>query len=134
MPIPGKADGRSVPAGRAVLILFAVYVIGFSAVLRTNFYYMDDNGRAAFGYKTWDYFGRYLSTGFSSLLHMGDYLTDIAPLPQLTALLIMAVSGVLLLYIFFDRTLFTLWELAAVVPLGLNPYFLECLSFRFDAP
>lgn len=134
VPIPGKADGRSVPAGRAVLILFAVYVIGFSAVLRTNFYYMDDNGRAAFGYKTWDYFGRYLSTGFSSLIHMGDYLTDIAPLPQLTALLIMAVSGVLLLYIFFDRTLFTLWELAAVVPLGLNPYFLECLSFRFDAP
>lgn len=134
VPIPGKACENSVSAGKAVLVLFAVYVIGFSAVLRTNFYYMDDNGRAAFGYKTWDYFGRYLSTGFSTLLHMGDYLTDIAPLPQLAALLIMAVSSVLLLYVFFDRTRFTLWELAAVVPLALNPYFLECLSFRFDAP
>ena len=46
----------------------------------------------------------------------------------------MAISGVLLLHVFFDRTHFTLWELAAVVPLALNPYFLECLSFRFDAP
>lgn len=129
---PGK--GRCVSARQAMLILFVIYVVGFSAVLRTNFYYLDDNGRAAFGYKTWDYFGRYLSTGFSTLLHMGEYLTDIAPLPQLAALLLMAVSSVVLMYVLFDRTSFSLWEIAAVVPLGLNPYFLECLSFRFDAP
>lgn len=127
-----KRQGFS--AKHSFLILFIIYVMGFSAVLRTNFYYMDDNGRAAFGYKTWDYFGRYISTGFSSLLHAGDYLTDIAPLPQLTALLIMAFSGILLLYILYDRTYFTLWEIVAAIPLGLNPYFLECLSFRFDAP
>lgn len=126
--------GKQISAGAAVGVLFLIFVIGFSAVLRSNFYYMDDNGRAAFGYKTWDYFGRYLSTGFSTLLHMGNYLTDIAPLPQLAALLIMAVSGVLLLQILYDRTSFFWWEIAAVVPLGLNPYFLECLSFRFDAP
>lgn len=123
-----------IDAKKAVLLLFVIYVVGFSAVLRTNFYYMDDNGRAAFGYKTWDYFGRYISTGFSSLLHAGDYLTDITPLPQLTALLIMAISGIMLLYVLYDRTRFSLWEIAAMVPLALNPYFLECLSFRFDAP
>lgn len=128
------AGTKGFDAKRSLLILFLLYVVGFSAVLRTNFYYMDDNGRAAFGYKTWDYFGRYLSTGFSTLLHGGDYLTDIAPLPQLTALLIMAVAGIMLLYILYDRTRFALWEIVAVVPLGLNPYFLECLSFRFDAP
>lgn len=111
-----------------------VYVVGISAVLRANFYYQDDVSRAVYGYKQWDYFGRYLSTALSSLVHMGDYLTDIAPLPQLLAVLILALSGVLILYIVYDRTSFRIWELIAVVPLGLNPYFLECLSFRFDAP
>ena len=131
--VPPKGK-KTVSMKQAVWLLFVVYVIGFSAVLRTNFYYLDDNGRAAFGYKTWDYFGRYLSTGFSTLLHMGDYLVDIAPLPQLAALWILAVASVCLLYVLYDRTWFTGWELAASVILGLNPYFLECLSFRFDAP
>ena len=132
--LPQDTGKHSLQAGKALWILFLVLVVGFSAVLRTNFYYLDDNGRAAFGYKDWDYFGRYLSTAFSTLLHMGNYLTDIAPLPQLAALLLMAAAGIVLLYVFYGRTHFSLWELAAVVPLALNPYFLECLSFRFDAP
>jgi len=130
-----KISGKySVSMGRAFWILLLVLVIGFSAALRTNFYYMDDNGRAAFGYKDWDYFGRYLSTAFATLLHAGNYLVDIAPLPQLVALGLMAAAGVIMLAVFYGRTQFFLWELAAVVPLALNPYFLECLSFRFDAP
>ncbi len=129
-----KTGEKGIPMKRALLILFAVYVIGISAILRANLYYQDDAGRAAFGYKDWDYFGRYLSTGMSTLVHMGNYLADAAPMPQLLAMLIMACSAVLMLYIVYDRTTFSLWELAAVVPLGLNPYFLECISFRFDAP
>ena len=127
-------DTKRISAKKAVLVLFVVYAVGISAILRANFYYQDDAGRAAFGYKDWDYFGRYLSTGLSTFLHMGNYLTDVAPLPQLLAMLLMAVSGVLMLYIVYDRTSFSKWELAAVVPLGLNPYFLECVSFRFEAP
>ncbi len=125
---------HGISAKKAVLILFAVYAVGISAILRANLYYQDDAGRAAYGYKHWDYFGRYLSTGMSTFVHMGNYLADAAPLPQLLAMLRMAVSGVRILYIVYDRTSFSLWELAAVVPLGLNPYFLECVSFRFDAP
>lgn len=129
---PGENKG--IPMALAVGILFAVYALGISAILRADFFYRDDFGRVAFGYKQWDYFSRYLSTGLATLVHMGDYLVDIAPLPQLLAMLIMALSGVLMLYIVYDRTRFTLWELAALVPLGLNPYFLECVSYRFDAP
>lgn len=128
---PGKKYLR---AGAAVLVLFAVYAVGISAILRANYLYRDDFGRVAFGYKQWDYFSRYLSTAMASLVHMGDYLVDISPMPQLLAMLILAVSGVLMLYIVYDRAEFTLWELAALVPLGLNPYFLECASYRFDAP
>lgn len=119
---------------KAFLLLLLIYVVGIHAILRTNFYYQDDVSRAAYGYKQWDYFGRFLSTALSTLVHAGDYLTDIAPLPQLLAMGIMAFAGVLLLGILYDRWQFSLWELVSVVPLALNPYFLECLSFRFDAP
>lgn len=129
-----EGSAKGISAKKAVFLLFALYVLGISAILRANMYYQDDAGRAAYGYKHWDYFGRYLSTGLSTLVHMGNYLTDIAPLPQILAMLMMAVSGVLVLYLVYERTSFSLWELAAVVPLGLNPYFLECVSFRFDAP
>ena len=131
----GTISGKyTLPMGKAFWVLLAVLVIGFSAVLRTNFYYMDDNGRGAFGYKDWDYFGRYLSTAFATLLHGGNYLVDITPLPQLVALAVMAGAGVVLLAVFYGRTRFGLWEIGAAVMLALNPYFLECLSFRFDAP
>lgn len=123
-----------VPAKKAFWILFAVYAVGISAILRADFLYRDDFGRAAFGYKQWDYFSRFLSTALATLVHGGDYLVDVSPMPQLLAMGIMAVSGVLILYIVYDRTEFSLWELAALIPLGLNPYFLECISYRFDAP
>lgn len=123
-----------IPMGKALLILFAVSVVGISAILRANFYYMDDSPRAALGYKQWDYFSRYLSTALATLVHGGDYLVDAAPLPQILAMLIMAVSGILMGYIFCERTTFSGWELAVLSILGLNPYFLGCVSFRFDAP
>ena len=67
-------------------------------------------------------------------MHGGDYLADAAPLPQILAMLIMAVSGILMGYIVYERTTFSGWELAVLSILGLNPYFLGCVSFRFDAP
>lgn len=129
-----RSGETGIPMGKALLILFAVSVVGISAILRANFYYMDDSPRAALGYKQWDYFSRYLSTALATLVHGGDYLVDAAPLPQMLAMLIMAVSGILMGYIFCERTTFSGWELAVLSILGLNPYFLGCVSFRFDAP
>ena len=126
------AEG-GIPAVKAFCLLLLIYVLGASALLRANFYYQDDVSRAVYGYKLWDYFGRFLSTALATFLHAGDFLTDTAPLAQLVALGIMAFSGIILLSVLCDRTRFSLWEIIAVVPLALNPYFLECLSFRFDA-
>ena len=131
---PGTSEKKRIPAKKAVWLLFAVYAVGISAILRADYLYRDDFGRAAFGYKQWDYFSRFLSTALATLVHGGDYLVDASPMPQLLAMLLMAVAGVMLLYIVYDRTEFSLWELAALIPFGLNPYFLECVSYRFDAP
>ncbi len=133
-PAPSKPRRGQFGPGAAGLILAGVFALGMLAIFRANYYYNDDLERAAHGYKLWDDFSRYLSNAFSSYLHMGSYLTDTAPLPQLAAVILLAVSGTALLYIVYDRRQFSIWEILAVIPLGLNPYFLECLSYRFDAP
>ena len=111
-----------------------IFLIGISAIIRANFNYIDDMGRVLEGYRGWDNFSRFVSNGLSTLIHMDNYITDISPLPQFMAILILALTGIILLYIVYERTTFSLWELVAIVPLGLNPYFLECISYKFDAP
>jgi hypothetical protein len=65
---------------------------------------------------------------------MDNYLTDISPLTQVITALIMAFSGILLLVIICDRVQFTLIEVLSLISLCLNPYFLECISYKFDSP
>lgn len=130
----GKTEKGKFNAVAAFGILLLIFVIGISALLRANVFYQDDGCRAVWGYKQWDYFGRYLSTGLATWVHSGHYLADAAPLPQLLACAVLAFAGVITLSVLTGRNTFSLWEIAAVVPIGLNPYFLECYSFRFDAP
>lgn len=130
----GKTEKGKFNAVAAFGILLLIFVIGISALLRANVFYQDDGCRAVWGYKQWDYFGRYLSTGLATWVHSGHFLADAAPLPQLLACAVLALSGVIALSVLTGRNTFSLWEIAAVVPIGLNPYFLECYSFRFDAP
>lgn len=126
--------GHSLSAQKSFFVLLGIYLLGLVALFRANFYYIDDMGRALHGYKEWQYFSRLLSNLLSPGVHMDNYLTDVSPLAQLLAVAIMAASGILLLSILYERGRFTVWELLALVPLCLNPYFLECISYKYDAP
>ena len=119
---------------KAVIILACIYLLGISAILRANFYYIDDMGRALFGYKQFDFFGRYIPQFFTSILHADSYLTDVSPLPQLLAVVILAMAAVTVLYLVTGRREFTVLEYISTIPLCLSPYFLECLSYKYDAP
>ncbi len=119
---------------KAFLPLGIIYTLGISAILRANFNYIDDMDRVAQGYKNWANYSRFISEALSSVIHMDQYLTDVSPLPQLIAAALLALTGSLLLYVVHERTSFSVWEILALVPLGLNPYFLECLSYKYDAP
>lgn len=119
---------------KAVAILACTYLLGISAILRANFYYIDDMGRALLGYKDFDFFGRYIPQYFSPILHADSYLTDISPLPQLLAVVILAIAAVIVLYLVTGRREFTFVEYVATIPLCLSPYFLECLSYKYDSP
>jgi hypothetical protein len=119
---------------RATLFLSGIYILGISAIVRVNYGYRDDLARAARGYKGWDNYRRLLSNVLSSIVHMDNYLTDVSPLTQILSAVIMAISGVLLLVIIYERTHFSMLELLALSPLCLNPYFLECITYKYDSP
>lgn len=130
----GKRETGALTLPKAFLITTIIYILGISAILRANFNYIDDMGRVANGYGNWSDYSRFLSETLSPFIHMDRYLTDVSPLPQLIAVLFLAVAGMLLLYVVHERVSFSVWELIAIVPLGLNPYFLECISYKYDAP
>lgn len=120
------------PAASAA-ILFLIFLTGISSILRANVNYIDDMGRSIYGYRNFN-FSRYLSDFLSVFIHGSRTLGDASPLPQIIAVLLMAVSGVLVIRLISDGRPPTLAGIIAVVPMGLSPYFLECFSYKFDTP
>ena len=122
---------------KIVLMLIGIYIVGLYPLFRANYYYIDDLGRSVYGYRGWDDFGRWISNGLSYILHAGAPLTDISPLPQLFAVVLMSLAGAVLIYVFTkkeNRGSIGFWQLLAVLPMGFNPYFMECFSYKYDAP
>lgn len=114
--------------------LCAIYLLGLLAIIRANFYYVDDMGRALEGYNLTGSFSRHMASYFATLIHGNGWLTDISPLPQILAALIMALAAVITLYVISERTDFRPLDIVCMVPFGLFPYFLQCLSYKYDAP
>ena len=121
------------------LILESIYLVGISAILLSGVRYADDIGRTERGYAVWANFSRYINEILSRFIHADNYLTNIAPLPQLMATLILAITGVMLICVLVGKDKFRQpWAkwiglVVAIVPLGLSPYMLECLSYQYDS-
>lgn len=116
------------------LIFIAIYSISLFSLLRENINYIDDVDRTALGYTGWIYFSRYSSEYLSQVLHANSYLADISPIPQIIAIIELSLACLYLIKGISGKREFTIWQIAASLPLGLNPYFLECLSYKFDSP
>ncbi|MBR2766981.1 glucosyltransferase domain-containing protein [Candidatus Saccharibacteria bacterium] len=122
------------------VVLFLIYLVAISAILLAGVHYADDIARTSYGYAGWAGFSRYLSTILSHGLHADNYLSNIAPLPQIIAVGFLAVASVIVICLVSGKEVFKekwtrwIWRVIAVVPLGLCPYFLECLSYQYDAP
>ena len=118
---------------KPVLLLSGIYLLGTLTIIRANISYKDDIWRSATGDSVWYSVNRYVSELCSIFVHGGTNITDISPLPQLLAILILSISSVLLVYVVCNRKI-TVIRLIASIPLGLSPFFLECISFKFDSP
>lgn len=117
-----------------LLIITAIYMITYYTIFRANFNYIDDLSRTMFGYRGWKNFSRYFSEFFSIILNTNKYLTDISPLTQIIACIILAICGIVLLNLFDKNKKLNFFSIIAVLFIGLNPFFLECISYKYDSP
>ena len=115
------------------ILLTGIYLLGIFTIIQANFFYNDDVGWALSGHREWYNFSRYIIVFLAYLVQPEIRMTDISPLPQLLAVILLACSSILLVYILSNRKITTV-RLLASIPLGLFPYFLECLSYKFMAP
>ncbi|MEY2114916.1 MULTISPECIES: glucosyltransferase domain-containing protein [Rhodanobacter] len=131
--IPGAGGAASRRVGRDVfVILLALYVLILYPILRANRYYMDDLKRALIGHTGWDSNGRPLTTLLMKLLQCYDSaLVDLSPLTQIGAVVVLAWAGAMIARRYAIRSP---WVAALVAfPLGAQPFYLENLSYKFDA-
>lgn len=112
--------------------LLGLYFLILYPILRANRYFDDDLKRALVGHTGWDSNGRPLTTLLMRLLQCYDSaLVDISPLTQIGAIAILAWAGVLIARRY---AIGSPWLAALVAfPLGAQPFYLENLSYKFDA-
>ena len=116
-----------------ILLFSVVYFIALMPLIRANINYNDDMGRVRYGYRDFG-FGRHVSNNLSILLHGSKNVSDISPFTTILAIIIMAIVSVLILKIILKEKKLKWYHIVAALPIGMNPYFLECYSYKFDAP
>ena len=121
------------PFIKPFLVLFAIYAFAFLAVWRSGISFVDDRGRAIFGYAWTSDFNRWSSSAIGLLLNVNDRLLDISPWPQILAMAILSITGVILTYIFNNKKIKYL-PLILTSFIGLLPLTIECWLYKFDAP
>ncbi len=119
---------------RSYFTLCVLNLIAISALLRANVDFQDDVQRIVDGIPGFGLFSRHLMGFLIKVVNTGTYLVDLSPLTQILAVLIVSAAGMILILTFSGKNTISLWSIIAVLPLSLSPYFLECLSFKFDSP
>lgn len=113
-------------------ILLGLYALILYPILRADRPYNDDLKRALSGRASWDSNGRPLTTLLMRALQCYDHaMVDISPLTQIGAVAVLALIGAMLAR---RHAIGPAWLAALVAfPLGAQPFFLENLSYKFDA-
>ena len=118
---------------KMIVAFFCIFLLAYLPILRANYNYIDDMARARFGFRNWIDFGRYINEYLSIVIHADILLNDISPLPQLIAIFILALVCTIIIRIFMPQPQFSWIHIFCALPICLSPYFLECISFKFDA-
>ena len=118
---------------KPTLILSALYLVALSALFRANHSYIDDVYRELWGMSGWG-FSRYIPNILSVFVHADRYLSDISPLTQVLAVFIISLTGIISIHLITGEKHISIWHLIAAIPIALSPYFLQCLSYKYDSP
>lgn len=132
MAVPSPQDDPGAGVRAVFARLLGLYALLLYPILHADRPYNDDLKRALLGRASWDSNGRPLATLLMRALQCYNHaMVDIAPLPQIGAIVVLAWTGARLARRFTDASP---WLAALLVfPLGAQPFFLENLSYQFDA-
>lgn len=119
---------------KPIIIYSIVYLTSIISIIRANYNYYDDRGRALLGSSGWGAFSRFLNDIISPLFHGNLFLVDSSPLTQIICIIILAISSSIVVYVFTDKKEYSFIEYCAVIPLALSPMFLCCISYKYDSP
>ncbi len=118
-----------------ILFVFCIYIIGVFALLIANFNYIDDMNRILYGTFAFSWWNRHTSTIMASILSLNtEYFLAIFPYSLFISIFILALSSIILLKVIDNKLINSKIALLASVGIGLSPYYLENLSYKFDAP
>ncbi|MBE6162754.1 MAG: hypothetical protein E7155_04215 [Streptococcus equinus] len=119
----------------SALFILIIYLIVCLNIGLAEFPYIDDIGRQIQGYSGFsEHYSRYVSEVAVRFLNLGGHLSDIGLASQILSAIIMTLSSLLLIYIFIPTKKVSKITSFASTLIGINPLFIECLSFRFDSP
>ncbi len=117
---------------KAFSFVFVVYLLGYLALFRANVDYIDDLRRSVDGNPGWSHFSRYTSTFLSKFFNFSSHITDISPLSQMIALFFVSLASLVLVHVFAKKVSYL--PLFVSTGIGLSPFYLQCMSYKFDAP
>lgn len=117
-----------------LFILFALYFFGYFTIIRADFWNIaiDDLPRQMTGCREWVNFYRYISEIGSIFIHTSMNVFDIAPLTQFIAIAFLSLASLTVIKIFNKKITFL--SCIASLPIGLYPYILSNISYRYDSP
>lgn len=117
------------------IFLLAAYFLGYFTIIRGNFCQIaiDDLTRQLEGCREWVNWYRYIDEFGSILLHTSTRLMDIAPLTQFIAIFFVALASFVAVQAATDKKM-GWFACIASLPIGLFPYFLTNIAYRFDSP
>lgn len=120
---------------KQISAIFITYMVTILSIGIVNYPYIDDVGRQVSGSTGFaSSYARYFSEYSSYLVQGSHHLTDLGLTTFILSAVIMSIVSVLVLFLIFDGKRITWISALTSVLLGINPWFLEALSFRFDSP
>jgi len=116
------------------IIVSVILCLSIITIIRANFVYKDDMQRIVTGYTGYTRESRYLAEYVMAFFEMDGYFADVSPVPQLTGMIIMGITSVLVWHFLTEKKKAGFLDIAAILSFTLTPYFLENVSFKYDSP
>lgn len=118
-----------------IAIIFGGYLSVLVVIGLSNYPYIDDTVRQITGMTNFAaHYSRWISEIGSWIVQGSRHLTDQGITTFVLSATVLSLTSILALYLLYPEKKVPLAASVMSIFIGINPWFLECISFRFDGP